>query len=40
MLRVEINERLWVIGVEPDLTEDADVGGTHELLPQDVETVC
>ena len=40
MLRVEVDERLWVIRVEPDLTEDADVGSTHELLPQDVETVC
>lgn len=40
MLRVEIDKRLRVIGVEPDLAEDADVGGTHELLSQDIEAVC
>ena len=39
MFRVEVNEWLRSIGVNPDLTENSDVHGAHELLPQDVEAV-
>lgn len=40
VLRVEVDEWLWGIWVEPDLAEDTHVDSTHELLPEDVEAVC
>lgn len=40
VLRVEIDEWLWGVWVEPDLAEDAHVDGAHELLPENVEAVC
>jgi hypothetical protein len=39
MQRVEIREWLWFQGIPPNLAENADVDGAHELLAEDVETV-
>jgi hypothetical protein len=41
MNSVEVDERLqWFAWRQvPDLTEDTDINSTHQLLPQDIETV-
>lgn len=40
VLGVEVDEWLGMVGVYPELTEDANVDGTHELLAYDIEAVC
>ena len=39
MLRIEINERLGVLWVDPNLAKDADVNGAHELLSYNVQAM-
>lgn len=40
MLGVEVYEWLGMVRIYPELTEDANVYGAHELLAYDIETVC
>lgn len=40
MLCVEIHERLRMLRVQPDLAKDTRIESAHELLADDVETVC
>ena len=39
VLGVEVNEWLGMVGVYPELTEDTNVDGAHELLAYDIEAV-
>lgn len=40
VLGIEVDEWLGMVGVYPELTEDANIHGAHELLPYDIEAVC
>lgn len=40
VLCVEVDKWLGVVRVYPELPEDADVDGAHQLLAQDIEAVC
>lgn len=40
VLGVEVDEWLRMVGVYPELTENANVDGAHELLAYDIEAVC
>lgn len=39
VLSVEVDKWLGMVGVYPELTEDANIDGAHELLADDVEAV-
>lgn len=40
VLCVEIRKGLWVIFIPPDLAQESNVDCAHQLLPEDVHTVC
>lgn len=40
MPSVEINKRLGILGVYPNLAQHTRVNGTHEFLPEDIEAMC
>ena len=39
VLRVEVNEWLGMVRVNPDLAQDSDINTAHQLLTENIETV-
>lgn len=40
MVCIEVYKRRGLVRVNPDLAENTDVDGAHQLLADDIEAVC